>query len=67
MAKLGVSNGLCKHASSVLIFASTSSCQIFLAGSEHLRKYRRRENQSMRALAKIERVQASEHLCNFCE
>ena len=32
---LGVSNGLCEH---LLIFASTSSCQIFLASSEHFRK-----------------------------
>ena len=29
---------ICKHASSVFIFASTSSCQIFLASSEHFRK-----------------------------
>ena len=28
----------CEHASSVFIFASTSSCQILLASSEHLRK-----------------------------
>ena len=27
---------ICEHASSVFIFASTSSCQIFLASSEHL-------------------------------
>ena len=26
---------ICEHASSVFIFASTSSCQIFLASSEH--------------------------------
>ena len=31
---------ICEHASSVFIFASTSSCQIFLASSEHFRKYR---------------------------
>ena len=30
------------RASSVFIFASTSSCQIFLASSEHFRKYRSR-------------------------
>ena len=29
---------ICEHASSMLIFASTSSCQIFLASSEHFRK-----------------------------
>ena len=29
---------ICEHASSVFIFASTSSCQIFLASSEHFRK-----------------------------
>ena len=29
---------ICEHASSVFIFASTSSCQIFLANSEHFRK-----------------------------
>ena len=30
--------GICEHASSVFIFASTSSCQIFFASSEHFRK-----------------------------
>jgi len=34
---LGVSNGLCEHASSALIFATTSSDQICLASSEHLK------------------------------
>ena len=29
---------ICEHASSILIFSSTSSCQMFLAGSEHFRK-----------------------------
>ena len=29
---------ICEHASSVFIFASTSSCQIFLASREHFRK-----------------------------
>ena len=29
---------ICEHASSVFIFASTSSCQILLASSEHFRK-----------------------------
>ena len=29
---------ICEHASSVFIFASTSSCQIVLASSEHFRK-----------------------------
>ena len=29
-----------EHASSVIIFASTSSRQIFLASNEHFRKYR---------------------------
>ena len=29
---------ICEHASSVFIFASTSSCQIFLASSEHFGK-----------------------------
>ena len=29
---------ICEHASGVFIFASTSSCQIFLASSEHFRK-----------------------------
>ena len=29
---------ICEHASIMLIFASTSSCQIFLVSSEHFRK-----------------------------
>ena len=55
------------HASSVLNFSSTSSCQIFLTSSEYIIKYRRRENPSMRALAKILRARASEHPCDFCK
>ena len=31
---------ICEHASSMFIFASTSSCRIFLASSEHFGKYR---------------------------
>ena len=31
----GVSNGLCEHASSAFIFASTSSDQFYHASSEH--------------------------------
>ena len=44
---------ICEHASSVFIFASTSTCQIVL--------------KTMRAVAKFLRVRASEHPCNFCE
>jgi len=31
---------ICEHASSAFIFASTSGDQIFLASSEHLKRYR---------------------------
>ena len=33
-----VFTSICEHASSAFIFASTSSCQIFLASSKHFRK-----------------------------
>ena len=36
---IGVLNGLCKHGSSVFVFASTSGDQICLAISKHFRKY----------------------------
>ena len=48
---------ICEHASSVFIFASTSSCQIHM-----LTRMR-----ACRAVAKILRARASEHPCNFCE
>ena len=44
---------ICKYASSVFTFASTSTCQIVL--------------KRMRAVAKFLRARASEHPCNFCE
>ena len=37
---LGVSNGLCEHASSVFNFASTSSDQFSHASSEHFKNYK---------------------------
>ena len=37
--QLGVSNGLCEHASTAYFLAGTSSDQICLASSEHFRKY----------------------------
>ena len=42
---LGLSNGLCEHASGMFIFASTSSYQIFLASSEHFRKIQMASNE----------------------
>ena len=38
---------ICEHASIVLIVASTSSCQIFLASTEHFKKYRWRSASSL--------------------
>mgnify|MGYP001798841191 CR=1 len=35
-----INASICEHANSGFIFATTSSCQIFLESSEELRKYR---------------------------
>ena len=53
---------ICEHATTVFIFASTSCCQIFLASSEHFRKYRWRA--APEHFRKIE-IASSEHFEYF--
>ena len=53
---------ICEHASIVFIFASTSSCQIFLASSEQFKNDRCRAASS---LEKYTEMVGSEHLVNF--
>ena len=63
---------ICEHASSVYIFTSTRSCQIFLASSEHLRKIQMARSKHFRkyrwrAAGTLEKIQmaSSEHFEYF--
>ena len=66
----GIEWSLRAFASSVFIFASTSSCQIFLASSEHFSKYRWRaastsgkiQKDEQRALRVLRKFSASQNL-----
>ena len=56
---------ICEHASIVFIFAGTSSCQIFLASSEHFKKYRWRAVSSLEKYTEIVSSKHFEYLVNF--